>query len=86
MHQLFCDPINRYANPYLCKQCLDEKNMDEMMKCKEDPVYFYENYFTVNGKPPPKLNDYQKGIMRELIKMRKEKGIAIIHTRSRSKP
>ncbi len=58
---------------------------EEIEKCK-DPVYFYENYFTVNGKPPPKLNDYQKGIMRELIKMRKEKGIAIIHTRSRSKP
>lgn len=58
---------------------------EEIEKCK-GPVYFYENYFTVNGKPPPKLNDYQKGIMRELIKMRKEKGIAIIHTRSRSKP
>ena len=49
-----------------------EKNFqEEIEKCK-DPVYFYESYFTVNGKPPPKLNDYQKGVMRELIKMRKE--------------
>lgn len=62
-----------------------EKDLqEEIEKCK-DPVYFYENYFTVDGKPPAKLNDYQKGIMRELLKMRKEKGIAIVHKRSRSK-
>lgn len=83
MHQLFCDPVNRYANPYLCKQCLEEKKMAEMRRC-EDPVYFYENYFTVDGKPPAELNDYQKGIMRELLKTREEKGIVIVHKRSRS--
>lgn len=57
---------------------------EEIEKCKA-PAYFYENYFTVDGKPPPKLNDYQRGIMRELIKMREEKGITIRYAHSRSK-
>lgn len=63
---------------------MDNKTRDEIEKCK-DPVYFYENYFTVDGKPPAPLDDYQKGIMRELIKIRKEKGISIIHIHPRGK-
>ena len=37
---------------------------EEIQKCKDDPVYFYENYFLINGEKPPKLNDYQKATLR----------------------
>ena len=33
--------------------------IDEYKKCLEDPIYFIENYCTINGKSI-KLKDYQK--------------------------
>jgi len=37
---------------------------EEMQKCKEDPVYFYENYFLIDGEKPPKLHKSQKNNLR----------------------
>jgi len=67
MHQLFCDPKHRYTGAYICKECLDEINRSEMFKCKADPAYFYENYFTVNGEKVPSLKDHQKQFIREMM-------------------
>lgn len=41
--------------------------IDEYKKCLEDPVYFIENYCTVNGKSI-KLKDYQKAFIKYIIK------------------
>lgn len=35
----------------------------ELEKCKNDPVYFYENYFQVDGRKP-ELNNSDKIILR----------------------
>ena len=40
---------------------------EEIQKCKEDPVYFYETYFTINGKKPPKLTDMQKEVLKACV-------------------
>lgn len=82
MHQLFCDPRNRFANPYVCKQCLDEINMDEMQKCK-DPVYFYENYWLVDGKKPMPLTDCQREIIRHYAAGRTGKAGKLCFKKSR---
>jgi len=37
---------------------------EEIQKCKDDPVYFYEKYFTINGEKPPALTEYQKATLR----------------------
>ncbi len=37
----------------------------ELEKCKNDPVYFYENYFLVDGRKP-ELNHSDKIILRAL--------------------
>lgn len=36
----------------------------EFKKCKNDAVYFYENYITVNGKKPSPLNSFDKQMLR----------------------
>lgn len=40
----------------------------EIIKC-EDPIYFFENYCTINGECRP-LGDMQKEQIREWIKLR----------------
>lgn len=37
---------------------------EEIEKCK-DPVYFYENYFLVDGKKPKPLTELQKDWIRK---------------------
>ena len=55
---------------------------EEIEKCK-DPVYFYENYMTVEGERVV-LNARQKAQMRALHKARiEEKELIIIKTRGR---
>jgi hypothetical protein len=46
-----------------------ENITEEIEKCK-DPVYFYETYVTVNGRKPGPLTEYQKEIMRNLMKIK----------------
>lgn len=41
---------------------------EEMQKCKEDPVYFYENYFIINGEKPPLLTEDKKRMLRAFVK------------------
>lgn len=41
----------------------DSPMEDELEKCK-DPVYFYENYFLVDGKKPTPLTESQKELLR----------------------
>lgn len=51
--------------------------MTEQEKCK-DPVYYYENYWLVDGKKPPALSEEDKVIMRAVAS-----GCAYILTRHR---
>lgn len=37
----------------------------ELLKCKYDAVYFYENYFLVNGEKPSPLRSYEKDLLRK---------------------
>lgn len=43
----------------------------EAKRCAEDPVYFYEKYMLVNGKPVV-LTDLQKAELREACKAQQE--------------
>ena len=45
---------------------MDFKIEEEMQKCKDDPVYFYENYFLIDGEKPPKLHDVAKRLRQEV--------------------
>jgi len=45
----------------------EEEILAEIEKCK-DPVYFYENYWTIYGKNPP-LTDQEKELLREQVKL-----------------
>lgn len=60
-----------------------EEQLIEMRKCIDDPVYFYENYFLINGEKPPKLSEGQKEYMRAIAKAKQE-GTPIILTKPRS--
>jgi hypothetical protein len=54
---------------------------EEIEKCK-DPVYFYENYMTVDGKPAAPLTNSQKHQMRTMCKAREEeRELLIINAR-----
>jgi spore cortex formation protein SpoVR/YcgB (stage V sporulation) len=41
----------------------EQEAKDELRKCQEDPVYFFEKYYTINGKPV-KLTEWQKEMIR----------------------
>jgi len=43
---------------------------EEMEKCMADPVYFYENYFTINGKKPGPMAEESKRALRMYFKSR----------------
>jgi len=44
---------------------IEANNNAEIEKCK-DPVYFYENYFLVDGKKPAPLKKFEKEMMRKV--------------------
>ena len=37
---------------------------EEIEKCQADPVYFYENYLTIDGMPAPPMAEESKRAMR----------------------
>lgn len=42
--------------------------MEELEKCKNDFIYWIENYCQINGKSI-KLKDYQHALIKKLIKI-----------------
>lgn len=48
---------------------VDMAGISELEKCKSDPVYFYENYFRVEGKKPIPLDEESKKWLRNQYKL-----------------
>lgn len=46
--------------------------MNELIKCKNDPIYFFEKYCILNNKRI-KLKDYQINFIKKLLKVSKDK-------------
>lgn len=47
---------------------VDPDEITHEIECCKDPVYFYENYFLVNGQLPTALSEYQKEQLRNWFK------------------
>ena len=50
--------------------------MSELIKCKNNPIYFIEKYCMLNNKHI-KLKDYQINFIKKLVKVRKDEKMKI---------
>lgn len=64
----------------------NEKDFHEEIERCKDPVYFYENYWLVNGEKPRPLTDCQKELMRRVANVRMEGTPIVVKLRQNLKP